>query len=209
MLPEDRPAASVGAQPICGALEDGKRRIARIAWVDGRDATQEEAGSAAADHDLSVGARGAQSRARDVIGLPGPPWIVHHAEMFTSEATTRGVHVHVRSEYAAERSQPSRSQWFFLYTVTITNEGPESVQLLTRHWIITDGAGQVDEVKGPGVVGKQPTLAPGESFEYTSGCPLSTPFGIMEGTYQMITESGDRFDARIAPFTLSEPYTVH
>ena len=129
--------------------------------------------------------------------------------MFTSEATTRGVRVHVRSEYAAERSQPSRNQWFFLYTVTITNEGPEVVQLLTRHWIITDGAGQLDEHKGPGVVGKQPTLAPGESFEYTSGCPRSTPFGIMEGTYQMITENGDHFDARIAPFTLSEPYTVH
>jgi ApaG protein len=129
--------------------------------------------------------------------------------MFTSEATTRGVRVHVRSEYAADRSQPSRNQWFFLYTVTISNEGPEPVQLLTRHWVITDGAGQVDEVRGPGVVGQQPTLAPGESFEYTSGCPLSTPFGIMEGTYQMIAESGERFDARIAPFTLSEPYTVH
>ena len=129
--------------------------------------------------------------------------------MFTSEATTRDVRVHVRSEYAPDRSQPSRNQWFFLYTVTITNEGREPVQLLTRHWIITDGAGQVDEVKGPGVVGKQPTLAPGESFEYTSGCPLPTPFGIMEGTYQMITGGGEHFDARIAPFTLSEPYTVH
>ena len=129
--------------------------------------------------------------------------------MFTSEATTRGVRVHVRSEYAADRSQPSRNEWFFLYTVTIANEGPEPVQLLTRHWVITDGAGHVEEVKGPGVVGKQPTLAPGESFEYTSGCPLSTPFGIMEGTYQMITEGGERFDARVAPFTLSEPYTVH
>ena len=129
--------------------------------------------------------------------------------MFTSEAITRGVRVQVRSEYAAERSQPFRNQWFFLYTITITNEGSDPVQLLTRHWIITDGAGQVDEVKGPGVVGKQPTLAPGESFEYTSGCPLSTPFGIMEGTYQMITVSGEHFDVRIAPFTLSEPYTVH
>ena len=87
--------------------------------------------------------------------------------------------------------------------------GPRPVQLLTRHWIITDGTGQVDEVHGPGVVGKQPTLGPGESFEYTSGCPLSTPFGIMEGTYQMVTESGETFDATIAPFTLSEPYTVH
>jgi ApaG protein len=129
--------------------------------------------------------------------------------MFTSEATTRSVRVHVRSEYAADRSEPANSKWVFLYTVTITNEGVEPVQLLTRHWVITDGAGSQSEVKGPGVVGKTPTLAPGESFEYTSGCPLATSFGIMEGTYQMITESGERFDARIAPFTLSEPYIVH
>lgn len=129
--------------------------------------------------------------------------------MFTSEAVTRGVRVSVKSEYSADRSQPSRNKWFFLYTVTIANEGDEPVQLLTRHWIITDGASQVEEVKGPGVVGKQPLLAPGESFEYTSGCPLSTPFGIMEGTYQMVTDGGDHFDAVIAPFTLSEPYTVH
>ena len=129
--------------------------------------------------------------------------------MFTSEATTRGVRVNVKSEYAPDRSQPSRNKWFFLYTVTITNEGTERVQLLTRHWVITDGANQVEEVKGPGVVGKQPMLAPGESFEYTSGCPLSTPFGIMEGTYQMVTDGGDHFDVTVAPFTLSEPYTVH
>jgi ApaG protein len=129
--------------------------------------------------------------------------------MFTSEAVTRGVRVHVESQYDAERSEPSRNQWFFLYTIRITNEGAETVQLLTRHWIITDGAGKVEEVRGPGVVGKQPTLKTGESFEYTSGCPLTTPFGVMEGTYQMVTEDGDRFDARIAPFTLSEPYTVH
>lgn len=129
--------------------------------------------------------------------------------MFSSEALTRGVRVVVRAEYAPDRSEPSKSQWFFLYTITISNEGTETVQLLTRHWIITDGAGHVEEVRGPGVVGKQPILKPGESFEYTSGCPLSTAFGLMEGTYQMITESGERFDAKIAPFTLSEPYTVH
>ena len=129
--------------------------------------------------------------------------------MFTSEATTRGVHVRVRSEYAADRSEPLKNQWFFLYTVRITNQGSEPVQLLTRHWIVTDGSGQIDEYQGPGVVGKQPTLGPGEFFEYTSGCPLSTPFGIMEGTYQMVTEGGEQFDAKIAPFTLSEPYTVH
>jgi ApaG protein len=129
--------------------------------------------------------------------------------MFTSEAITRGVRVRVVSEYAPDRSQPASNQWFFVYTVTISNEGTGTVQLLTRHWIITDGTGHVEEVRGPGVVGKQPTLRPGESFEYTSGCPLSTPFGVMEGTYQMVADGGERFDAKIAPFTLSEPYTVH
>ena len=94
--------------------------------------------------------------------------------MFTSEAVTRGIKVRVESEYAPERSQPSKNQWFFLYTITISNEGSETAQLMTRHWIITDGTGHVEEVRGPGVVGKQPVLAPGESFTYTSGCP-STP----------------------------------
>lgn len=129
--------------------------------------------------------------------------------MFSSEAVTRGVRVHVQSEYSPERSRPAENEWFFLYTVTISNEGSEPVQLLTRHWVITDGTGRVEEVRGPGVIGKQPTLQPGESFEYTSGCPLTTPFGVMEGTYQMVAQSGARFDAKIAPFTLSEPYTVH
>jgi ApaG protein len=129
--------------------------------------------------------------------------------MFTSEALTRGVRVQVLARYSPERSQPADSKWFFLYTVTISNEGHETVQLLTRHWMVSDASGLIDEVRGPGVVGKQPTLAPGESFEYTSGWPLSSPFGILEGTYQMITEAGESFDATIAPITLSEPYTVH
>jgi ApaG protein len=129
--------------------------------------------------------------------------------MFSSEATTRGVRVAVRSEYAPDRSRPSRKEWFFIYTVTISNEGAEPVQLVTRHWLITDDTGRTEEVRGPGVVGKQPTLKPGESFEYTSGCPLPTPSGTMEGTYQMVSESGETFDATIAPFTLSGPYTVH
>ena len=141
--------------------------------------------------------------------LPENRPIVHHECMFTSEALTRGIRVQVRSEYSPERSQPAKNEWFFLYTITIVNEGTETVQLLTRHWLITDGTGHIEEVRGPGVVGKQPILKPGESFEYTSGCPLTTPFGMMQGTYQMITEGGDRFDAEIAPFTLSEPYTVH
>jgi ApaG protein len=129
--------------------------------------------------------------------------------MFTSEATTRGVRVHVLARYSPERSQPSGNKWFFLYTVTISNESENTVQLLTRHWIVTDGSGNVDEVRGLGVVGKQPTLAPGESFEYTSGWPLPAPFGVLHGTYQMVTELGERFDATIAPVALSEPYTVH
>ena len=129
--------------------------------------------------------------------------------MFSSEAVTRGIRVQVLSEYAGDRSDPRNNQWFFLYTIEITNEGTDTVQLVSRHWIITDAEGRVEEVRGPGVVGQQPVLAPGESFTYTSGCPLTTPFGTMEGTYQMVAESGERFDAKIAPFTLSEPYTVH
>lgn len=129
--------------------------------------------------------------------------------MFTSEATTRGVRVAVVAEYAPGRSRPQDHQWFFLYTITITNEGTETVQLISRHWIITNAKGEVEEVRGPGVVGEQPVLSPGESFTYTSGCPLTTSFGTMEGTYQMQGPDGERFDARVAPFTLSEPYTVH
>jgi len=129
--------------------------------------------------------------------------------MFTSEAVTRSVRVRVKSTYDADRSRPSQSQWFFLYTIRIANEGTDTVQLLTRHWIITDATGHAEEVRGPGVVGEQPILAPGESFEYTSGCPLTTPFGTMKGTYQMITRDGQPFDAQIAEFELSEPYTVH
>jgi ApaG protein len=128
---------------------------------------------------------------------------------FTSEAITRKIRVSVESEFAPDRSAPADSQWFFLYTITIANEGDDPVQLLTRHWVITDGTGHVEEVRGPGVIGQQPTLKPGESFTYTSGCPLTTPFGTMQGTYQMVTGEGEQFDVTIAPFTLSEPYTVH
>ena len=130
--------------------------------------------------------------------------------MFTSEATTRGIHISVESEYAPDRSRPAQQQWFFLYTITITNHSSDTVQLVSRHWIITDGSGHVEEVKGPGVVGQQPVIAPGKEFTYTSGCSLGTAFGKMEGTYQMLmTRSGEGFDVAIAPFTLSEPYTVH
>ena len=129
--------------------------------------------------------------------------------MFTSEAITQGIRVHVTSQYSAEHSQPFQSEWFFLYTVEISNESEKTVQIISRHWIITDADNRVKEVRGLGVVGKQPVLAPGESFEYTSGCPLSTAFGSMRGTYQMVTTDGARFDVEVAPFALTEPYTVH
>jgi ApaG protein len=128
-------------------------------------------------------------------------------QMFTSEATTRSIRVHVESQYDPTRSRPQQCEWFFLYTVTITNDGRDTVQLMSRHWVITDGMGKVEEVRGPGVVGKQPVLAPGQSFEYTSGCPLTTPFGSMHGTYQMVNQAAEQFDIEIAPFTLSEPYS--
>ena len=123
-------------------------------------------------------------------------------------AVTRGVRVSVESEFAPGRSNPGQSQWFFLYTVRVTNEGREPVQLLSRHWIITDAMGDIREVRGPGVVGKQPRLEAGESFEYTSGCDLATPFGSMRGTYQMVTDGQEHFDVEIPMFTLTEPYTT-
>jgi ApaG protein len=128
--------------------------------------------------------------------------------MSTSEATTRSVRVQVKAQYDPARSSPHDNQWFFLYTVRITNEGPNTVQLISRHWVITDAMGKVQEVRGPGVVGHQPVLAPGESFEYTSGCPLTVPFGSMHGTYQMINDRKEQFDIEIAPFVLAEPHTA-
>jgi len=129
--------------------------------------------------------------------------------VFTSDTVTNGIRVRVKARFDPSRSQPQQNQWFFLYTVTIANEGSITTQLISRHWIITDANGKVEEVRGPGVVGEQPVLAPGQSFEYTSGCPLNTSFGTMHGTYQMITTKGERFDAAIAPFTLSEPHALH
>ncbi len=129
--------------------------------------------------------------------------------MGSSHATTRGIRVDVESRYVPERSSPDDGEWFFAYSVRVTNQSDRVVQLVSRHWVITDATGHVEEVKGPGVVGEQPVLQIGESFEYTSACPLSTPVGSMHGTYQMITASGERFDARIAPFSLREPLAVH
>jgi len=125
----------------------------------------------------------------------------------SSKAVTNGIRVTVKSQFS--HAEPQRQRWYFTYTVRIANEGTETVTLVSRHWIITDGSNKVKEVKGPGVVGQQPMLAPGQAHEYTSGCQLSTPFGSMRGTYQMVTRDGAEFDAEIAEFALTEPYTVH
>ena len=126
-----------------------------------------------------------------------------------SEALTRGVRIHVESTYLPDQSRPAQGEWNFKYHVRIFNAGDQGVQLLSRHWIIEDAYGHTEEVRGPGVVGYQPVLEPGESFEYTSGCPLKTSFGSMRGTYQMVTRSGEQFDAEIAPFALSEPHSIN
>jgi len=126
-----------------------------------------------------------------------------------SEAVTNGIRVEVLSRHSPENSQPQQGEWVFQYTVRITNQGTETVQLISRHWIITDALEHVEEVKGPGVVGEQPVLAPGQSFKYSSWCPLKTPTGTMHGTYQMERADGTHFDIEIAPFGLRAKYTVH
>ena len=120
-------------------------------------------------------------------------------------ATTRGIAVSVLPTYLDARSSPKNSQYFWAYRVIIENQGRETIQLLSRHWMITNARGELTEVKGPGVVGEQPVLKPGESFEYTSGAPLNTTSGMMGGPYQMETESGERFDIEIPTFSLDRP----
>ena len=121
-------------------------------------------------------------------------------------AATRGVQVRVTPQFDADRSNPQRNQFFWLYTVEIRNEGEASVQLMSRHWKITDAQGRIQEVRGDGVVGKQPVLEPGEEFRYTSGCPLPTPTGFMTGTYLMAGPAGTQFDAIIPAFSLDSPH---
>lgn len=127
----------------------------------------------------------------------------------SSRAVTRNIEVEVQSYYLEERSQPQSRRFVFAYTITIANHGREVVQLQSRHWVITDGHGQVEEVKGPGVVGEQPVLRPGESFRYTSGAVLRTERGTMHGTYQMHLPDGTMFDAEIAKFLLERPYSLN
>lgn len=126
-----------------------------------------------------------------------------------STAHTNGILVTVRTQYIPERSSLSGRQFAFAYTVQISNQGEVTTRLESRHWIITDAQGHVEEVRGPGVVGVQPRLRPGESFEYTSWCVLATPSGEMRGTYQMVTDAGQEFDADIAPFRLNLPQTLN
>ena len=126
-----------------------------------------------------------------------------------SDTTTRGVRIQVKSAYLPDRSAPEESRYLFAYRVRISNVGPETVQLISREWIITDQDGDVETVRGPGVVGEQPVLDPGQSFEYTSFCPLPTPIGSMHGAYQMVSASGDSFDAEIAPFSLAVPTALN
>lgn len=122
-----------------------------------------------------------------------------------SDTSTRGIRVKVESVYVEERSDPGAGYYFFAYHVTVSNEGPVGAQLVSREWIITDSDGNEERVQGPGVVGEQPVLAPGETFEYTSFCPLRTSIGTMQGSYTMRSESGDTFAAEIAAFTLAVP----
>ena len=121
------------------------------------------------------------------------------------KAITREIAVSVEPVYLEANSSPGSSQYFWAYRVTIENQGRETVQLLNRHWMITNARGELTEVKGPGVVGEQPVLKPGESFEYTSGAPLNTPSGMMGGAYQMESDSGERFDIEIPTFSLDSP----
>ncbi len=123
----------------------------------------------------------------------------------TSSAVTDGIRVRVQSHYLADQSSPRDDRYVFAYTITISNESRSTAQLRTRHWIITDGRGTIEEVRGDGVVGEQPRLAPGQTFQYTSGCVLTTTIGTMQGTYRMWRDDGSYFDAQIAPFSLASP----
>jgi ApaG protein len=122
------------------------------------------------------------------------------------ETTTEGVLIRVTPQFLDEQSIPDQGRYFWAYTIEITNHGTNTVKLETRHWKITDSNGRLEEVRGPGVVGQTPVLKPGQSFSYTSGCPLSTPSGIMVGSYRMVDETGRRFDVAIPAFSLDSPF---
>ena len=119
------------------------------------------------------------------------------------------IDITVKPAFIAEQSDPEKNHYVFSYTVTIRNNGSTPAKLLARHWVITDGDGLIQEVKGEGVIGEQPHLHPGEGFQYTSGTFMNTPFGTMHGSYQMIADSGEKFDAQIPSFQLAAPNTLH
>jgi ApaG protein len=121
---------------------------------------------------------------------------------------TQAIHITVLPEFVPERSDADEATFFWTYTVEIANQSEQTDQLTARHWKITDANGRLEEVRGPGVVGEQPVLKPGESFRYTSGCPLNTPSGIMSGSYRMVNEKGDVFDAEIPAFSLDSPFAL-
>jgi ApaG protein len=127
---------------------------------------------------------------------------------FGSDTLTRGIRVRAQPFYVADQSDPDGGRWLFAYRITISNESKIPAQLLSRHWIIIDGDGDREEVKGPGVVGETPIIQPGRSYTYTSACPLETPWGTMEGTYQMRDAEGVAFDASIGRFTLAMEATI-
>ena len=129
--------------------------------------------------------------------------------MSGSETTTDGVRVRVEPQFHPEESSPESGFWFFSYRVEIINEGDRAVRLVSRHWVIEDAMGHEEHVRGPGVVGQQPFLQPGESFEYRSACPLPTSMGTMKGSYRMLLPDGEHFDAEIAAFTLVDPMSVN
>lgn len=137
----------------------------------------------------------------------GPLDVLEHRLSYNYEAVTEDIHVRVAPQFVEEDSAPEDGRYFWAYTVEISNAGSDTVQLRSRHWRITDGQGRTEEVRGPGVVGKTPVLKPGESFRYTSGCPLSTPSGIMVGTYQMTRSDGTLFNVEIPAFSLDSPHT--
>jgi ApaG protein len=125
------------------------------------------------------------------------------------QAVTEDIKIEVEPQYIPDQSDPTQAYYFFSYRVRITNQSSTTVKLISRHWIITDGFGQIEEVEGPGVVGKQPTLKAGESFEYSSFCPLATPTGTMQGSYHMTNLAGREFEVSIPLFILSEPNQFH
>jgi ApaG protein len=142
--------------------------------------------------------------------VAGPAGTTYDSDYpIVSDTVTRGIRVQVRSVFIPERSSPREQHYFFAYHVRISNEGEQTAQLMSRHWVITNADGDVQEVRGPGVVGETPVLAPGASFEYTSYCPLTTAVGTMQGSYTMATPEGSTFDAQIAPFTLAMPNALN